>query len=826
MKKKNMVHKGIFRMVVLLFHLLLVTITVCYAQNPEIALQVGHSNFVSDFSYYGERLATVSYTQWDDLFKIEIKIWSILNGRLEREVFYQEKRSYVQPFLRVFFSKNRDEVILVLDEKKTVLRIFTFDLPSGKVIKITDIDYDVFLDKLEKLEIIRLKEKLKGNTTAIVYSAGETKKMVSQFGLAVILHTGLLENLLDVEGYTLSITSHRLKEGQNRHGDLNVYLIEKQDSYDLEVRRAIAQEPLLHRIHELKKFPSPIITSDFKYVVGIKGTGYDQKIICYDTTSNKTIIFANPVARQEWIMAGDFDEFLISFDYHDNTGCTIWNVKDASYVRSSKCSVILKEHSHYAKYAKRNENGEFIATQRKILSKSKKFAAEIQPPVVSIVNETEKKEIAKFILFKDYEWIVITPEGYYNASPNGDKYLNVRIGGNIYGIENYREQFYRPSLVKLALNGDSLKDYQSFSVVSQPPKTEIVDTPAYTEKDEVKVTIRLADMGGGIGDVRLYLNDTSIIHDSVRGITISSKPGEKIDFRTYTVKLLSGENVIKAVAFNADGTMQSNPAVHRVTSTFRTVRKPSMYVLAIGINEYKNPKLTLKYAVSDARLFADTMREVAAPLFETVNVKVLTAREETTKEHIKKTLEGFRSLNPDDVFVFYVASHGTVDEGEYFLITSNVGSLSTFRLREDALTQTELKEMIASIPSTKKMIVIDTCNAGKLGEALQVAMLTRGMSEETAIKILSRAVGSTILSASTSLQEALEGYQGHGLFTYVLAEGLKGKADLDRDGFIKTLEIANYVDSEVPALAEKIFRRAQYPTAMPSGQAFPVGKVK
>ena len=51
-----------------------------------------------------------------------------------------------------------------------------------------------------------------------------------------------------------------------------------------------------------------------------------------------------------------------------------------------------------------------------------------------------------------------------------------------------------------------------------------------------------------------------------------------------------------------------------------------------------------------------------------------------------------------------------------------------------------LKELIANIPSTKKLIIIDTCSAGALGEAIQVAMLTRGMSEDTAMKILSRAV--------------------------------------------------------------------------------------
>jgi hypothetical protein len=191
-----------------------------------------------------------------------------------------------------------------------------------------------------------------------------------------------------------------------------------------------------------------------------------------------------------------------------------------------------------------------------------------------------------------------------------------------------------------------------------------------------------------------------------------------------------------------------------------------------------------------------------------------------------KELKAMQSLNPDDLFVLYVASHGTVDDGEYFLITSNVGSTRTERLKTDAIGQSVFKELIGNIPATKKLIIIDTCNAGALGEAIQMAMLTRGMSEDTAMKILSRAVGSTILSASTSMQEALEGYWGHGLFTFVLAEGLEGKADKGNTGYVKTTELADYVDNEVPTLAEKIFKKAQYPTISISGQAFPIGKVR
>lgn len=436
------------------------------------------------------------------------------------------------------------------------------------------------------------------------------------------------------------------------------------------------------------------------------------------------------------------------------------------------------------------------------------------------------KELAQFISFTDGEWVVITPEGYYNASPNGDKHLNVRIGNNVYSIENYREAFYRPDVVRLALAGKSIENLKTIAEVKQPPLVSIINTPIKTEKDEVKVTLRIEDQGGGIGDIRLYLNGTSVMLDRARGLTLKPKGGDKAIFKEYTVKLINGENIITAVAFNGENTMQSNPATHRIMAEIKGLKKPSLYAVIIGINEYKNPKLTLRYAVADARLFADTLKQISTPLFEDIQIKTITTKEETTKEAIKKTLNELKEIRPDDVFVFYVAAHGTVDEGEYFLLTSNVGSVSTFRLKEDALTQSELKGLIANIPSTKKLIIIDTCSAGKLGEALQVAMLTRGMSEETAVKILSHAVGSTIISASTAIQEALEGYQGHGLFTYVLVEGLKGKADTDRDGFIKTLELATYVDSEVPVLAEKAFKRAQYPTTAPTGVAFPIGKVR
>jgi WD40 repeat protein len=432
------------------------------------------------------------------------------------------------------------------------------------------------------------------------------------------------------------------------------------------------------------------------------------------------------------------------------------------------------------------------------------------------------KEIVRFVSFTDDGWIAFTPEGYYNASPGADAHVNVHMGHSVYGIDNFREAFFRPDLVKVAVSGGALGSFMALSDVKQPPTVVFTGTPPATSQDRVTVRLGITDNGGGIGEIRLYLNGTAVSTDS-RAVILKNLVNRTL-VREYTVPLLPGKNALKAVAFNGTNTAQSSEAAWTVTSSFVEETRPSLHALVIGIKDFANPRLTLTYTTADAALFSDTLNTAAAGLFDTVDIRTRTSPETTTKDAIVKDLATFKTLRPNDVFVFYIASHGTVDDGSYYLITSNVGSLRTEKLKTDAMSQNTLKEAIANIPATKKVIIIDTCNAGALGDAIQSAMLTRGLSEDTALKILSRSVGCTILSASTSVQEAIEGYNGHGLFTYVLTEGLKGKADKGNTGFINTTGLADYVDGEVPSLAEKIFKRAQYPTISISGQAFPIGK--
>jgi len=80
-------------------------------------------------------------------------------------------------------------------------------------------------------------------------------------------------------------------------------------------------------------------------------------------------------------------------------------------------------------------------------------------------------------------------------------------------------------------------------------------------------------------------------------------------------------------------------------------------------------------------------------------------------------------------------------------------------------------------------------------------------------------LGRVILAGAGNQQMALEGYQGHGHFSYAVITGLDGKADQDQDKTILISELATFLDNEVA----RITGGRQYPMSDSQGMAFPIG---
>ena len=73
----------------------------------------------------------------------------------------------------------------------------------------------------------------------------------------------------------------------------------------------------------------------------------------------------------------------------------------------------------------------------------------------------------------------------------------------------------------------------------------------------------------------------------------------------------------------------------------------------------------------------------------------------------------------------------------------------------------------------------------------------RGPEQATAIDKLTRATGRTIIAAAAPNQPALEGYRGHGFFTYIFLDAL-GRSDTDGNTLIELTELARFVGDRLP----------------------------
>jgi WD40 repeat protein len=441
-------------------------------------------------------------------------------------------------------------------------------------------------------------------------------------------------------------------------------------------------------------------------------------------------------------------------------------------------------------------------------------------------------ERLRLIAFNDGSSLRITPEGYFDSAVMSDQggtaeaeaYLNVRVGNEVSGIGAYRERFYRPDLVRLALSDQKLPDaLPTLASVKPAPDVSLVDVPAEVDTQTLDLHVSIADRGGGVGEVRALVNGTAVSDIPGRGLEVVEAAGAAS--RTIRVRLVPGNNEIQVLAFNTDGSVHSNPAAASVLARYSPARKPQLYALVVGIQDFTNTSLNLKYSVADANAIAQIVRQKAAPLFDAVHVETLTSQQTTSKQALAAAFARYQKIDPSDVFLFYVATHGTLAgdslaRREYYLIPSNFNTVSDAAIRRDALSEGEIKRLIASIPATRKLVLLDTCHAGAMGDAMMVT--TRDLAESGAVTVLAGAVGSTILSASSSDQEALEGEDGHGLFTSVLLRGLSGDADLRKNGSVKTLDLAVFVDDEVPKIAVKHFKREQYPNTHNAGRSFEI----
>jgi hypothetical protein len=444
----------------------------------------------------------------------------------------------------------------------------------------------------------------------------------------------------------------------------------------------------------------------------------------------------------------------------------------------------------------------------------------------------------------DDEWVAWTEEGFFDASPNGARYVGYHINrgedraADYVGVDQMYDLFYRPDLVAKRIKGGFEKEIKAelarignideIIASGLPPEVTILtDNNARINQRDFTLYFSLKDKGGGIGRVEYRVNDVLVAStEDIRSEGVYTQRRSGRIPKHFT--LPGGTNKVTVTTYNKKGTIASEPAQITVHVKDPLKGTPELYVLAVGVSEYRDRNLWLKFAHTDAQDVAEELENRGKGLFSDVHVMHLVNKEATTSA-IEKTFDNLsKKIKTSDVFVLYLAGHGMAVSGRYhFIPWEAVYDTTSEALAQASLSHDKIIGLLEKIPALKSLIILDTCYAGmaaKLGSQVKVASL-RGIEEKTAIDKLMRTSGRTFLAASSENQPAIEGYKGHGVFTFALIQGLKGQADRKGrgEGVITIDELADYVRQEVPKITSKKWGYEIIPMRNIMGDPFPIG---
>jgi hypothetical protein len=456
----------------------------------------------------------------------------------------------------------------------------------------------------------------------------------------------------------------------------------------------------------------------------------------------------------------------------------------------------------------------------------------------------KKRQIGKLYMFeKSADWVLLTDDGRFDATENALKKMYFTKGKEIIPLESLYEKYYVPGLLKQIWDNTLPNNVPDIGDIKSPPSIKITlqtaernldvaDDVKTIEVDKEQVTIKAEADGlkDVVTEIRLYQNG-KLVH-TTRNLTVEDEnKGDKTMTRTFSVTLNAGPNNFKAVAINSQRT-ESAPA--ELIADFKPLIIPvkpkendiQLYLFVVGVNTYKNPKYTLNYAQADATSFTEAITAGSQGLFSKINTTILKDAE-ATKEGISAAFEKIKALaNPQDLFIFYYAGHGVVnDKKEFFLVPYDVTQLygNDNALAQKGFSAAALQQMSKDIKAQKQLFILDACQSAG---ALEVVASSRGAAEEKAIAQLARSTGTQWLTASGSEQFASEFSQlGHGSFTYCLLEAFKGEAD-QGDKKLTVKELDAYLQNKVPEITQKYKGTPQYPASYSYGNDFPIIIIK
>jgi hypothetical protein len=453
------------------------------------------------------------------------------------------------------------------------------------------------------------------------------------------------------------------------------------------------------------------------------------------------------------------------------------------------------------------------------------------------------------LFFAGQQWIAWTPEGYYAASPGGERLMGWQVNNGpeqmatFYPAAQFRKSLYRPDVIKLLLEAGSLTKALEMADRAAGKATQRVEVSDVLPPKVRITSLRTSatDAGGATVEISFLVRSAGRSPVTAVRLFVDGRPYPGSEFyKTYdpprdgelreswTVKLDAGSHAVAVQAESSVSRAMSEPmelvfgrGIAREDSPGKEAapkfQLPNLYVLAVGVSQYPG-NLKLNYAAADAKALAKVYEEHAKPLYRRVEVKLIVDKEASRRNILQGLTWLRKQMTQNDVAVISFAGHGAKDhDGTFYLLPVDVDMED---LLSTAVPGDQVKRTLSGIPG-RIVLLLDACHAGAVeGESRRAA---GALTDDLVRDLATDDYGVIVMCSAMGREFSLESPRvQHGYFTLALVEGLSGKADYNHDGVVQLNELDLYVTDRVKELSQG----KQHPvTARPTSiRSFPLTK--
>jgi WD40 repeat protein/predicted XRE-type DNA-binding protein len=335
-----------------------------------------------------------------------------------------------------------------------------------------------------------------------------------------------------------------------------------------------------------------------------------------------------------------------------------------------------------------------------------------------------------------------------------------------------------------------------------PPTIQAIDIPQTFSSDRVTIRFKVSAPANApfAGEPRVLVNGrwqprsraVSQLTADVRTVVVTDLPPQDSIVNIY-VDNNNGPSAPLVVPLKWVGSAQ--PPRDKRTAA---VRKPKLFILAVGISQYARADLQLTFADRDAEQIISAMTTQQGKAYSSVSTRLI-MNQNATRLAVLAGLNWLKSqVAADDVGLLFLSGHGLqTSDGFYFFAPAD---FDPARPRDTGVKYIQIRDALVGFESkgNRAVFLIDTCySGGVLGEN---AISSSG---ETFARTLGRGQNSMVgMTSSSGHQVSLEKVEwGDGAFTKALLEGIvEARADAAQTGEITMLGLGSYVSQRVRSL--------------------------